>query len=134
MFIRCCVVYNSSMSNDIDIPEKSGEKQEKKDTRFKPGVSGNPAGKPKGTRHFATIIKDALKQKYPVKQPDGSIVFVNADLAMVQAMIMAAVKKGDVRAFEAVTDRHDGKPHQSMEMEITEPPIPIMPIKRTKKP
>ncbi len=104
------------------------------DGTLKKGVRLNPAGKPKGTKHFATVIKEALKGKYPVKQSDGTIVMMPADMAMVQAMITAAIKKGDVRAFEAVTDRHDGKPHQSMEMEITEPPVPIMPIKRTKKP
>lgn len=34
-------------------PANSGENQTepKKDTRFKPGQSGNPAGKPKGARH-----------------------------------------------------------------------------------
>lgn len=31
-----------------DAPENTGPKQ---DTRFKPGQSGNPAGKPKGSRH-----------------------------------------------------------------------------------
>jgi len=30
--------------------DNSGETREPKDTRFKPGVSGNPAGKPKGAR------------------------------------------------------------------------------------
>ena len=35
-----------------DGPEKTGGKQG--DGRFKSGQSGNPAGKPKGTRHHAT--------------------------------------------------------------------------------
>lgn len=37
--------------------EKTGNKQ---DGRFKPGVSGNPAGKPKGTRNKVTALVDAL--------------------------------------------------------------------------
>lgn len=32
----------------------------KQDTRFKPGQSGNPAGKAKGTRHRVTLACDAL--------------------------------------------------------------------------
>ena len=32
----------------------------KQDTRFKPGQSGNPAGKAKGTRHRTTLAMDAL--------------------------------------------------------------------------
>jgi hypothetical protein len=32
----------------------------KQDGRFKPGQSGNPAGKPKGARHRATLAVEAL--------------------------------------------------------------------------
>jgi hypothetical protein len=40
-------------------PENADRKQ-KKDTRFKPGQSGNPAGKPPGTRHKTTMAAQAL--------------------------------------------------------------------------
>ena len=39
------------------MPANTGQKQ---DTRFKPGQSGNPAGKAKGTRHRATRAAEAL--------------------------------------------------------------------------
>src|SRR4051812_17476928 len=39
------------------MPANTGQKQ---DTRFKPGQSGNPAGKTKGTRHRATRAAEAL--------------------------------------------------------------------------
>src|SRR3954464_4414789 len=39
------------------MPANTGQKQ---DTRFKPGQSGNPAGKAKGTRHRATLALEAL--------------------------------------------------------------------------
>ena len=38
-------------------PVNTGRKQ---DARFKPGQSGNPAGKPKGARHRTTLAVDAL--------------------------------------------------------------------------
>lgn len=38
-------------------PENTGGIQ---DTRFKPGQSGNPAGKPKGARHKATLAVQSL--------------------------------------------------------------------------
>lgn len=38
-------------------PAKSGEKQ---DGKFKPGQSGNPAGKAPGTRHKVTLAIEAL--------------------------------------------------------------------------
>ncbi|MBT8360085.1 MAG: hypothetical protein HKP41_14295 [Desulfobacterales bacterium] len=37
----------------------TGRKQ-KKDTKFKPGQSGNPAGKPSGARHKTTMAAQAL--------------------------------------------------------------------------
>src|SRR4051812_7196879 len=39
------------------MPANTGRKQ---DTRFKPGQSGNPAGKAKGTRHRATRAAEVL--------------------------------------------------------------------------
>jgi hypothetical protein len=38
-------------------PEKTGRKQE---TRFQPGQSGNPAGRPPGARHKVTLAIEAL--------------------------------------------------------------------------
>ncbi len=39
------------------MPAKTGREQ---DTRFKPGVSGNPKGRPLGSRHKATMAVDTL--------------------------------------------------------------------------
>jgi uncharacterized protein DUF5681 len=41
----------------IDNPENTGTKQ---DTRFQPGQSGNPGGRPKGSRNKATIALESL--------------------------------------------------------------------------
>lgn len=69
-------------------------------TQFPPGVSGNPAGKPKGTRSLSTIIRDLLegeqdfnwallpdnsndlKKKYESVVPFEAIVFVASGQAM----------------------------------------------------
>jgi Family of unknown function (DUF5681) len=61
-------------------PDKTGKKQ---DTRFKPGQSGNPAGRPKGSRNkfteclveliaadceaHARELIEKVRQKYPVQ-------------------------------------------------------------------
>jgi hypothetical protein len=122
------------MKKDNENPENSGKIQEGKDEkgRFLPGVSGNPAGKPKGTRHFSTLIGQILKKKIKLKDKNtGEIVETTVDQAMVDAMVRE-VLKGDVKAFEALTNRHDGKPHQTIDMEVSEPPVPIMPIKKKK--
>jgi|SRR6185437_7507660 len=47
---------------------KVGYKQPPRHTRFKPGNSGNPRGKQKGVRNFATDVKQTLE--VPVKLSD----------------------------------------------------------------
>lgn len=39
-----------------------------KHTRFKPGQSGNPAGRPKGVKNFASILRKALNAKVVVAE------------------------------------------------------------------
>jgi hypothetical protein len=49
------------MSKVSSVPPPSPKQAaQKRDTRFKRGQSGNPAGKPKGTRNRATLAMEAL--------------------------------------------------------------------------
>src|SRR5690242_14300920 len=68
-------------------PDNSGRKQ---DGKFRPGKSGNPAGKPKGTRHTATQLAEKL-----MEDDIGNVV---------QAVLMAA-QSGDMTAARLVLDR-----------------------------
>jgi hypothetical protein len=71
-------------------PEKSGGSQ---DTRFKPGVSGNPKGKPPGPSPRTLIARDAIAR------------FVDANTGRLQGWLdeIAEAKGPDV-AFRCVTD------------------------------
>lgn len=115
------------------IPEKNTGtenaviKQSNKPWQFPPGVSGNPAGKPKGTKHFSTLLMEQLK--IMAKDKNGQPVLIDGKKAnlgelMTQAMIRQAVR-GNVHAFDSVADRIDGKPKQDMEIEISQAPTPI---------
>lgn len=120
--------------NDNEIPLNNGKiaGKDPDNGRF---LRGNhlSKGKPKGTKHFATLIGEMLKGKVSIRdKKTGQITEMTVDRAMVQAMIGEVINKGDVKAFEALTNRHEGKPHQSIEMEVSEPPIPIMKIKKRK--
>ena len=42
--------------------EKVGPGKPPRHTRFKPGQSGNPNGRPKGSKNFATILQQQLKK------------------------------------------------------------------------
>lgn len=45
------------------------------ETQFQPGESGNPAGKPKGTKHLSTHIQEMLNdEKFELKLKSGEII------------------------------------------------------------
>ena len=58
--------------------------------RFQQGQSGNPAGKPKGTRHRVTMLAQRMMED---------------DAAEVVAAVVAAAKDGDMSAAKLVIDR-----------------------------
>jgi len=45
-----------------------GYKRPPKSTQFKPGVSGNPKGKPKGSRSVGALLQDIIQQKVAVTE------------------------------------------------------------------
>jgi hypothetical protein len=96
------------------IREKSGDIQEIRDGRgrFLKGVSGNPAGKPKGIKHMTTILTEAL---IAVAENGGE----SEDIAIVKALIQKA-KSGDVSAIREIWDRTEGKPVQAIVTEDEE--------------
>jgi hypothetical protein len=77
--------------------ENAGEKQRGKP--FVKGRSGNPAGKPKGTRHRATQLAEKL---------------LRDDVADVMRSVLTAAKGGDMTAARLVLERivpvRKGKP------------------------
>lgn len=58
--------------------------------RFQPGVSGNPAGRPKGARHKTTLLAEKLMQ-------DDAEAVVNT--------VLTAARSGDMTAARIVLDR-----------------------------
>ncbi len=77
---------------------------------WKKGQSGNPAGKPKGARNRATIIRELLEAK--ATDGDGQI----AD-QLTRALIKKAAE-GDVMAFRELFDSAYGKNTDKVENSI----------------
>lgn len=73
-------------------PPKSGQ--------FKPGQSGNPKGRPKGTKNLITVLEEELQAKVPIKEL-GKSKKVTKQEAMVKALMLKAIQ-GDVKAINAV--------------------------------
>ena len=70
------------------IIEKTGPEQ--KPGRFKPGVSGNPAGKPKGTLNRTTVLTRNILQ---------------GEAEDVARVVLEAAKNGDLTAAKLVLDK-----------------------------
>lgn len=64
-------------------------------SRYKPGQSGNPAGRPPGTKSAPSLIRDLLR--------DG--VVTEDDLRSVVAAVLTKAKAGDLAAAALLLDR-----------------------------
>ena len=78
-------------------------------TPWKPGQSGNPAGKPKGTEHSSTRLKRLLEAVGKMKNPLTGQMEEFSGLEMMDAAIIARAMKGDVAAYREILDRLEGK-------------------------
>ena len=71
-----------------------------KHTRFKPGGSGNPKGRPKGSKNLGSLISDALSKKVRVTE-NGKVRTISLAEAMVRGLTARAAR-GELRATELV--------------------------------
>jgi hypothetical protein len=107
------------MANNPNLSEVS------KATQFKPGQSGNPKGKPVGSRHISTHIQDMLNDpNFELKLKDGSIIKGAPMGAIIKTAIAKAVS-GDTRAFDILAKRGWGD-----KIDITSQGESIAPIVR----
>lgn len=73
-----------------------------KETQFQPGTSGNPNGRPKGSKNVATVLKMLLE-----KRAEGTEFGYAGPLA--QKMLELGLDKGDLGAIREALDRIEGK-------------------------
>jgi hypothetical protein len=66
-------------------------------TRWRPGQSGNPKGRPKGTKRLATILNEAMQQKIEI-QEKGRTRRISVWEAVVKTLRNNALK-GDFKAI-----------------------------------
>jgi len=95
------------MIDDNQIAEKQQQSSRVIGRPFPPGVSGNPAGRPKKGTAMTDIMRAMMDDK-----PDI------AKAIMVKLLQMAA--EGDITAIREVLDRLEGKPMQENRTHIIE--------------
>ena len=96
---------------------------------FKKGESGNPAGRPKGSKNRSTIARRWLEVNQSLKNP---ITGENETMSQEDLMTLALIKKareGDVNAYKALMDSGYGAPVQQIEQTNIE--IPLFPDVQT---
>jgi hypothetical protein len=71
-------------------------------SRFKKGVSGNPRGRKKGSKNFATLVEEGLQERVQVTIA-GKTKSVSRSEAIVLAMMTKAMK-GDPQGIRMVLD------------------------------
>jgi hypothetical protein len=73
-------------------PPKSGQ--------FQKGLSGNPKGRPSGTKNIATDLQEELSSKIPVREGNKE-TFISKQRALIKALSTKALK-GDIRAINTL--------------------------------
>lgn len=82
---------------------------------FEKGESGNPNGRPKGSRNRSTIIRELLEALFNGKDPlTGEERQDNYESVISRSMIKKAMD-GDVSAYNAIMDSAYGKARQTVE-------------------
>lgn len=80
-----------------DQPYKVGYRKPPLATRFAPGRSGNPNGRPKGAQSLATIIDQVMKETVTVVE-NGRKRKVRKLRAMIMSLMNRGLKTGDPKA------------------------------------
>jgi hypothetical protein len=90
---------------------------------YEKGQSGNPKGRPIGSKNRATIAKYWLEVNQSLKNP---LTGENEKMSQEDLMTLALIKKardGDVSAYKALMDSGYGSPIQQIEQTNIEQPL-----------
>ena len=74
--------------------------------QFKPGQSGNPRGRPKGSKNLPTMFAEALSRPVTVRDKNGKIRRLSKRELMVEVIVNKAAA-GDPKAFATVAQFAD---------------------------
>jgi hypothetical protein len=97
---------------------KVGYQRPPKATQFTRGKSGNPKGRPKGSRSVGAILSDIIQQKIAVTEKGKTRHLSVIEVTLRQ--LAAAAMKGDTKALNlllSLVERHRDSPETVLEVE-----------------
>lgn len=80
-------------------------KKPKKDTRFKPGKSGNPKGRPKGSKNRATLLEEVVNATIQVSENGQRKKVTKLEAGYTQLANKAA--SGELQAIKILNEMYD---------------------------
>lgn len=88
-------------------------------TRWQKGQSGNPRGRPKGTKNINTMVHEVLTRRVKVRDGEAlrKVPFLEAMFLNLAAMAM----KGNIKAFQFLLSAYDEKSAQVAAQKILAP-------------
>ena len=89
---------NEKASSKQEQTEGIGYRNPPEPTRFKPGRSGNPKGRPKGSLNMATVLEKTLREKVIINENGQRKVITKLEASVKQLVNKAAA--GDLRALQ----------------------------------
>jgi len=89
------------LKNENESTYDVGYGQPPKHTRFRQGASGNPGGRPKGRRNWATVLERALQEKTTITEEGVPKTVTKFEAAMKQLVDKAM--SGDLGALRLLT-------------------------------
>lgn len=94
-----------------------------KEHQFKPGQSGNPAGRPVGSKNLSTILRDMLEEEIDVKVDDTGRKERRKFSELIIRKLIKRASDGDPRAIKEIFDRIEGRAKQSVDVTTDGKPL-----------
>lgn len=85
-------------------------------TSFKPGQSGNSAGRPKGIPNTKTRMRRLLELTEKIKNPVTGELEEFTIMEQLDMQLIAKARMGNLRAYKEIVDRIEGKATQAVDM------------------
>ena len=91
--------------------------------RYKKGQSGNPKGRPKGSKNRSTIAKKWLQVEQDLKNPLTSEIETMSQEDLMTLALIKKARDGDATAYQKLLDSAYGAPVQQIEQTNIEQPL-----------